>query len=246
MQFTYRAYEKLISLLRDKGYEFSNYRNWRMKDRVVILRHDIDYSLDKAVALAELERELGVSSTYFVLLTSEFYNLLSKDNLSKISKIGKLGHDIGLHFDEVNYSEEYYKDHGGIESVILEEVNLLKQITGIDVDSVFMHRPSKKTLESNIDLGPVINSYGQQFFQDFKYVSDSRRRWREDIVAIINSEKYAKLHILTHAFWYNDIEKDLRASLLEFIESGNTARFSMLDKNITDLNEVVSFNEINA
>lgn len=245
MQFTYRAYEKLISLLRDKGYEFSNYRNWRMKDRVVILRHDIDYSLDKAVALAELERELGVSSTYFVLLTSEFYNLLSKDNLSKISKIGKLGHDIGLHFDEVNYSEEYYKDHGGIESVILEEVNLLKQITGIDVDSVSMHRPSKKTLESNIDLGPVINSYGQQFFQDFKYVSDSRRRWREDIVAIINSEKYAKLHILTHAFWYNDIEKDLRASLLEFIESGNTARFSMLDKNITDLDDVINFNEIN-
>ena len=61
-----------------------------MKDRVVILRHDIDYSLDKAVALAELERELGVSSTYFVLLTSEFYNLLSKDNLSKISKIGTI------------------------------------------------------------------------------------------------------------------------------------------------------------
>lgn len=245
MQFTYKSYEKLILLLRDKGYDFSNYRNWKTKDKVVILRHDIDYSLAKAVALAELERELGVSSTYFVLLTSEFYNLLSKDNLSKISKIGKLGHDIGLHFDEVNYSEEYYKDHGGIENVILEEVNLLKQITGIDVASVSMHRPSKETLESNIDLGPVINSYGQQFFQDFKYVSDSRRKWREDIVEIIASEKYAKLHILTHAFWYNDIEKNLRASLLEFIKSGNTDRFNMLDKNITDLDDVINFNEIN-
>lgn len=246
MQFTYKSYEKLISLLRDKRYEFSDYRNWKMKDRTVILRHDIDYSLDKAVALAELECRLGISSTYFVLLTSEFYNILSKDNLSKISQIYRLGHDIGLHFDEVNYSEEYYKDHGGTRNVILEEVNLLKQITGIDVDSVSMHRPSKKTLESNIDLGTVINSYGQQFFQDFKYVSDSRRRWREDVEAIVNSGKYTKLHILTHAFWYNETEKDLRTSLLEFIKSGNVDRFNMLDKNITDLDDVINYNEINA
>lgn len=244
MQFTYKSYEKLISLLRDKGYEFSNYRNWKTKDKVVILRHDIDYSLAKAVALARLEYELGVSSTYFVLLTSEFYNLFAKENLSKISKIYKLGHDIGLHFDEVNYSEEYYRDHGGIGNVILEEVNLLKKIIGIEVDSVSMHRPSKKTLESNIDLSPIINSYGQQFFQDFKYVSDSRRRWREDIEAVINCGKYTKLHILTHAFWYNDENKDLSVVIKEFVKSGSLDRYRILDKNITDLSSILVEDEV--
>lgn len=239
MQFTYRAYEKLILLLRDKGYEFSNYRKRKTKDRIVILRHDIDYSLDKAVALAEVERGLGVSSTYFVLLTSDFYNLLSKDNLSKISKIDKLGHNIGLHFDEVNYSEEYYKDHGGIKNVILEEVNLLKKIIGIEVDSVSMHRPSKKTLESNIDLGPIINSYGQQFFRDFKYVSDSRRRWREDVEAIVNSGKYNKLHILTHAFWYNNKEENIETAILNFVKEGNKDRYDILNKNISNLSEIL-------
>lgn len=244
MQFTYKSYEKLISLLRYKRYEFSDYRNWKMKDRTVILRHDIDYSLDKAVALAELECRLGISSTYFVLLTSEFYNILSKDNLSKISQIYRLGHDIGLHFDEVNYSEEYYKDHGGIGNVILEEVNLLKQITGIDIDSVSMHRPSKKTLESNIELGPIINSYGQQFFKDFKYVSDSRRRWREDVEAIVNSGRYAKLHILTHAFWYNDKEENIETAILNFVKEGNKDRYDILNRNISNLSEILDKEEI--
>ena len=49
----------------------------------------------------------------------------------------------------------------------------------------------------------MINSYGQTFFHDFKYLSDSRRRWREPVEEIIRSGTYDRLHILTHAFWYH-------------------------------------------
>ena len=44
----------------------------------MISRHDIDYSIEKAVELAALEAEENVKSTYFVLLSSEFYNLAAK------------------------------------------------------------------------------------------------------------------------------------------------------------------------
>ncbi len=59
MNFTYKPYEELIEKLRVSGYEFVDYHNWQEKKRPVILLHDIDYSIDKAVELALLEERLG-------------------------------------------------------------------------------------------------------------------------------------------------------------------------------------------
>lgn len=145
----------------------------------------------------------------------------------------------------MSYTNEYCDEHDGIRNVILEEVKLLEQISGISVQSVSMHRPSRKTLESDIDLSPVINSYGKYFFKGFKYVSDSRRRWREDVDGIIASAEYDRLHILTHAFWYNDEEKDLRSSLEEFIKEGTPDRYRIMNDNFTDLEEVITLEDIN-
>lgn len=245
MQFTYDAYINMLSKLRDKGYIFSNYNECRnLNGKIVILRHDIDYSLDKAVAFAELEAKMNVSSTYFVLLTSEFYNMMAKGNIEKIVNIKRLGHDIGLHFDETNYSRNYYNENGGIKNVIVQEIKWLSEITGIGINSVSMHRPSKKMLNDNIDLSPIVNSYEDYFFKGFKYVSDSRRNWRENIDEIIESGAHEKLHILTHAFWYSEKESDLRETILNFIKAGNIDRFDILNVNITDLDKIVSLEEV--
>ena len=77
MNFTYKDYQALIGLLRENGYAFSSYVNYPGKGKCVILRHDIDYSLEQAVKLARIEKDLGVRSTYFVLLTCDFYNVFS-------------------------------------------------------------------------------------------------------------------------------------------------------------------------
>ena len=78
MTFTFDGYRSLLWLLREHGYEVANYHNWQEKKRCVILRHDIDSSIEDATAFAALERDEGVTSTYFVLLTSDFYNVFSK------------------------------------------------------------------------------------------------------------------------------------------------------------------------
>lgn len=84
VEFTYSAYKNLIHLLQTGGYRVCSYHNWQDTARCVILRHDIDSSLGQAMALARVERELGVSSTYFVLLTSDFYNPASKGSVEKL------------------------------------------------------------------------------------------------------------------------------------------------------------------
>lgn len=239
MEFTYDSYANLVSKLRKHDYQFASYHNYRAFEKCVIMRHDIDYSLQKSVELAEFENQLGIQSTYFILLSSPFYNILSKDAVGRIKKIQKAGHEIGLHFDELNYDKAEYDKIGGVKKAIYREIDLMSTILDCDIKAVSMHRPSKRTLQANYDLGVIVNSYGKEFFEGFKYVSDSRRRWRENIDEIISCGLYNKLHILTHAFWYNKKENTLKATIKDFIAKAGLERYEILESNISDLQSIV-------
>ena len=235
MNFTYSDYSALIGLLREKGYAFSSYVNYPGRGRCVILRHDIDYSLEQAVKLARLEKELGVRSTYFVLLSSDFYNPASSSSYRDLHEILDLGHDIGLHFDETAYDYDRF----GIEYYIRKEARILSDLIGVNISSFSLHRPNHFTLETQIRIPGLINSYGEEFFNGFKYLSDSRRRWREPVEEIIEKGEYEKLHILTHAFWYHDEERDISRTVLDFIRSASRERESTMKDNITDLEQIL-------
>lgn len=113
MNFTYQQYGRMIDLLKSKGYAISSYLNYKDNEKCVILRHDVDNDPEKALELAKYENAVGVKSTFFVLLTSPFYNVFSYETNKIIRKIASLGHDIGLHFDELNYTEDSYSVCGG-------------------------------------------------------------------------------------------------------------------------------------
>lgn len=242
MQFTYQAYKRLIENLRAHGYEICSYEDWQEKPRCVILRHDIDNDIAKALELGKIERDLGVSSTYFVLVTSDFYNVFSASNGKLLRELAACGHNIGLHFDEVRYPEiQTPEDARGL---ILKEAELLREATGVPVRCVSMHRPSKMMLEANLEIPGMINSYGQVYFKEFKYLSDSRRRWREPVEEIVEAETYNRLHILTHAIWYNESELDIHDTIYMFINDGNRARYYSEKENISDLESIMGEGEI--
>lgn len=239
MNFTYKSYRNLINQLKEYGFSFANYHNYKQYDRPVIMRHDVDNSLDKAVSLAKIEQEEGISSTYFLLLSTDFYNVSSKHSVDKIRTIMECGHEIGLHFDEMKYTLASGTMPDVIDA-IKTEAEIMSRIIGAEqIKAVSMHRPSKETLEADYKIDGIINSYGMEFFKGFKYVSDSRRRWREDVEEIIISGEYDKLHILTHAFWYNEEELDLRTSVEQFVLSGNRDRYQAMKENITNLDEIM-------
>lgn len=215
MEFTYKGYESLINNLKNEHYNFSTYQNYSLENKTVILRHDIDISIEKAFILAELEQKLGVCSTYFILLRSDLYNPLNKKNIQLIEGINKMGHQIGLHFDETLYLNE-----NNIPAAIEKEVSIFSELLKMDIDVVSMHRPSQKTLEANYTIAnnKILNSYSDLFFKQFKYVSDSKRRWRENIDQIIESKSCPLLLLLTHPIWYNDTEIDMWHSFSEMMK----------------------------
>lgn len=122
---------------------------------------------------------------------------------------------------------------------ILKEFKQLSELLEVQVSCVSMHRPSAKTLDADLQIPGIVNSYGKTFFRDFKYLSDSRRRWREPVLDIIRRKKYARLHILTHAFWYHEHEKTLADSVGAFISAANKERYLQMEKNITNLKSIL-------
>lgn len=234
MPFTYEAYRGLLALLKKHGYEFKGYDDHEASRRPVILRHDIDFDIGKALAMAELEADEGVRSTYFVLLRTDFYNPLERRNAERLQRVAALGHGVGLHFDETQYE-------GAVDApaAIRREADVLEGLLGLPVECVSMHRPSKAALEADWSIPGMANSYSKELFEGFEYVSDSRRRWRKPVREIVQGGGCSRLHILTHPFWYNETEASLGESLARFAGRASADRMSSLDRNFTDLDEAI-------
>jgi peptidoglycan/xylan/chitin deacetylase (PgdA/CDA1 family) len=243
--FTYNFYIKLIGLISRNGYTFANYHDWQIYDNPCILRHDIDFDIEKAVFLAKIEATEQIQSTYFVLLNTDFYNLSSKKNNGLIKEIQKMGHEIGLHFDETLYA--LYTPPPNIQHIIRNiqrEIKILESIIDAPVTTVSMHRPSKFILESDMVIPDIVNSYDQNFFKKFKYLSDSRHAWREDVESVVVSKRHERLHILTHPFWYTEEKELCKDKLLRFIIDGKQERYISLVDNFQRLDEYIMQEDI--
>jgi hypothetical protein len=61
---------------------------------LMILRHDVDRLVDRAVAMAELERAAGVRSTFYFRCSRE-----GRFPAKQIELIARLGHETGYHYE---------------------------------------------------------------------------------------------------------------------------------------------------
>ena len=69
----------------------------------VVVKHDVEANVDKALILARIEAKYGIRATYYVQA-----NLL-KANASKLQEIGFLGHEITYHYDVLDSNDGDYR-----------------------------------------------------------------------------------------------------------------------------------------
>ncbi len=192
--FTWSYYSQLVEELKKKSFAF---RTFSQADsgKEVLLRHDVDYSLDLAVEFAEFEATLGVTSTYFVLLDAPFYSLTE----SALKKIQNAGHEIGLHYE----IQERLIDS----SSIREQLRRLEKWTGSDLTSFSFHRPAHFSAEGVEGLfeeySGLRSAYSPIFFAKERYLSDSNHHWRVgDPLRFIQKFEGQRLQMLTHPVWW--------------------------------------------
>ncbi|MDE0091588.1 MAG: hypothetical protein OXP12_09645 [Thaumarchaeota archaeon] len=203
--FTERHYKEILREAKGR-YRFAFFGD-NGEDPHVLWRHDLDASVHRAVRLAEIEKDCGVCSTYFVRLHSEFYNLLEGAVYDRILRIVRMGHRLGLHFE----GEFYGGVAGGtaLKRLLLREKGLLEDWFGLKVGAFSFHNPDGGQL---LCLGMdsvgeaenlMVNAYGRTMRRRYHYCSDSNGYWRhERLYDVVSNSKHERLHILTHPEWW--------------------------------------------
>lgn len=218
--FTYASYRELLSHLKEYGYRFTRFKlPTEEQGAVCLLRHDIDFDLDAALKIARVEAEEDVTATYFLMLTSDHYNVFSRKSRAKIQEIIQLGHRIGLHFDETCYPE--LRSHSDYSKLIKKESNLLARAAYAPIDAVSLHRPSALVLEGDPALSaPLLHSYDRRLRSAADYVSDSGGRWGHGHPLGRDAYKARRpLHILVHPIWWHEDPKSAFESLMGLLDA---------------------------
>lgn len=173
----------------------------------IVVRHDIEFSVEKALPMAEIEASEGLKATYFVQIGNSSYNALDDGNRDALREIRSMGHDIGLHFRQTGRPLQWDEED------IRAQAAALRLVLDVPVLSFSCHRPHGDY--DKLEVRGLCNAYGPHFFErtdhperaTVKYISDSNLRWNWGYPDDETLYSYDRVQILTHPFsWGRDRE----------------------------------------
>ena len=183
MDFTVKKYELLLNSMRDAGYSFQTYEEFlrNPKEKVVILRHDVDLKPGNSLLFAEIQNNLGIKGVYY------FRAVAASWDESIILKINKMGHEIGYHYENLTVTK------GNIDLAIEDfKRNLSKLRKLVPVNTICMHgsplsRYDNKKLWQKYDyqsFGILGEPYFDTNYSSVYYLTDTGRTWDNKGVSV--------------------------------------------------------------
>jgi hypothetical protein len=211
ISFTHGDYRLMLEAGRKAGYRFATFDELdAMRDgtgRACFLRHDCDNDVVAALALAEIEADAGVRSTYFIMVRSALYNVMAPNVAALVRKIVVLGHRLGLHFDEAPYRD---LSADQIADAVDRERGWLVREFGQTIDVVSFHQPSARVLANEVRLKGCLNTYDKKDMAPLHYLSDSNLRFRaQSPIECFEAGTHRLLHILLHPEWWTEVQMPL-------------------------------------
>jgi hypothetical protein len=208
--FDLAHYRELLEAAKAGGYRWAGF------DRApepgdLLLRHDVDLSLDAALAMAEVEAEAGAWSTWFLMTRSVFYNLASTQGEDALARLRALGGVVAHH-------------------AVWPHVDLDERFEPV----VAWHNPEREYMSEPIPGAQ--NVMAAPFFEPARYRSDSNQRWRHGCPheALARGE-LEWLQLLVHPeIWVYDGDT-MGESMRSFLETDHAARLELLREDRIDL-----------
>ncbi|MCW0190484.1 MAG: hypothetical protein OJJ55_04220 [Rhodococcus sp.] len=213
MPFTYAYLEQMLETTIKAGYRVSSFADYDdAYERTVILRHDVDYTLDGLLFAATMERDLGCTASYLFRIHADEYNLFSCVSWNTVQQVKALGHEVGLHFEGMNAGRALDIDPAVL---IAREKAVLEAMLGEPVLTGSEHRELSGTIHGTplfdeahdpYALGFKYYAMDPRYCREMKYLSDSNAHWREgDLLQHLG--KHPRFQVLIHLDWW--FEKDL-------------------------------------
>jgi hypothetical protein len=209
-EFSLPRYGELLAAAKEGGYRFAGFDEPPAAG-ALILRHDVDLSLEAALALAEVEAEAGAWSTWFLMTRSVFYNLASGEGERAIARLRELGGRVAHH-------------------AVWPHVDLDDRFDPV----VAWHNPDPEYMSSPVE--GAINVMSPPWFDPDHYRSDSNQRWRHGspLDALARGE-FEWLQLLTHPeIWAYD-GATMGETMRSFLDADRAARLEHLRADRIDL-----------
>jgi hypothetical protein len=199
--FTRAGYARLLGDALEAGYCFLAFDDPARlaEDSVCLLRHDVDADLGAALDLAQIEADLGVRSTYFVMLRSPLYNVLGRASIAMVREILSLGHWLGLHFD-VSFRPG---DQRKAEEWVQFERRVLAETFNTEVNVVSYHQPGKSEQPLPVGFEGMVLASSELDLPGFFYLSDSNKAERASrLPQIFRNATEPRFQLLVHPIWW--------------------------------------------
>ena len=200
--FTIEQYGELLRLAKS-SFTFTTYTTIPWGERFILWRHDCDFSLNRALALARIEAGADIIATYFLNPHCEFYNIFEASQWQIVKEILELGHKIGLHFDVAFHGIKSVEE---LDKRIRSEAALLKGLFGVEPIAFSFHNPVAADLSYEAEeYGGLNNCYSRRFKTEVPYCSDSNGYWRfRRLYDVLTDATDPCLQVLTHPGWWQE------------------------------------------
>lgn len=204
--FTEAAFAGLLKRLIEQRYTFARYGE-TAAGKHVLWRHDLDFSVHRARALARIERAHGAVGIYFVNPRSAYYNVFEAEISALLNEIIGLGHVIGLHFDPAAHGGTVW-DLPSLESAVTRDRSILELACGATVSCVSWHNPDRSNVlaHDSEQIAGLDSAYSKRVRETYRYCSDSNGYWRFAPMSQVILEGHERLHLLTHPEWWTPDE----------------------------------------
>jgi hypothetical protein len=211
-EFSLAHYGELLEAAKEGGYRWASFER-PPEPGDLLLRHDVDLSLAAAVAMAEVEAEVGAWSTWFLMTRSVFYNLGSREGEAALARLRELGGRIAHHavWPHVDLAEAF-----GFEPVVA------------------WHNPAAEYVFE--PLPTVQNVMAGPFFDQENYRSDSNQHWRQGCPhdALARGD-FRWLQLLIHPEIWVYEGQTMGETMRSFLDADREARLEHLRADRIDL-----------
>jgi hypothetical protein len=188
------------------------------EEKFTLLRHDVEFSLQRALKLAEWDNQLQFPSSTLIQVYCDAYNIFSRSNKKVIVSIDELPYStIGLHLYVSHLKEG---DWDGFYLELERQSKLLSECISRKVDRFSIHRPPKWILERRCDvISGMLNFYGDSFFefnlspQKIKYFADSQHDFKYG--SPLQNHSFSKVQLLFHPDEWSEKGCDTGENFLE-------------------------------
>lgn len=203
--YNLQKYKNLIISLLNAGLKPTINWKGKLNSNSLLLRHDIDFSIEYAYELAKAEYSLKIQSTFFFMLSSDMYNLISTHNQKLVNEIINMNHKVSIHYDLNSYKN--------FDNFIYKK-KLFENIFHSKVDIVSIHRPGNFLFNNNSKIAGIPHTYQDVYFKQIEYISDSGGRdVFPSIHKYLNSPRRTGLQLLIHPIWWVTDKKSVKVIL---------------------------------